>query len=1192
MAKRMLIDATHPEETRVVVLNGNRLEEFDFETSTKKQVKGNIYLAKVTRVEPSLQAAFVEYGGNRNGFLAFSEIHSDYYRVPVADRREVPPGFHPAELARLEANGDAADEGGVPLDQALPEPVAVIETDPKDDDPIDYGDDPSADEAFIQPGLSNGNREPADPLDRAEDEAPPATETAGEKEFSPDVPGANEWPAEQPATLASRDPRGSLDQSEEPPAQATVAESAQVEPTPTPASSWLAASAGDEVVVAPEMRPDEPDAARSIGVAGDPVMDASGQDHDAPKIVETSHTADGEPGVSESGKGHDQYRENRERNIFERRLLTGPERAESEDFERAAWADHYDSHSNVPEVSAPGDGERTERDPSEARHTANAEGYTADVEGRTANVDGPESEVIETLGGDEFEEVETQRSRVHRHYKIQEVIKRRQIMLVQVTKEERGNKGAALTTYLSLAGRYCVLMPNTARGGGVSRKITNPADRRRLKEILEELDIPEGMGVIVRTAGAERSKAEIKRDYEYLLRLWNEIRELTLRSTAPALIYEEGDLIKRSIRDLYTRDIDEVLVEGEDGYRTAKAFMKMLMPSHAKRVQPYRDAQIGLLHRFQVESQIDAIHSPVVQLRSGGYVVIDQTEALVAIDVNSGRATRERNIEETALRTNLEAAEEIARQLRLRDLAGLIVIDFIDMEEHRNQGAVERRLKEALRNDRARIQVGRISPFGLLEMSRQRLRSSLAEASTQPCPHCGGTGFIRSTESTALYVLRSIEEEGMRRRSAEVCVYVPTTVALYILNHKRDSLAQLETRCGIHVLVARDDSLVPPAFRLERLRAFEPGETPIAASPPLTQSVDLEADDVGEDLDEEAGETEDADQPTADGEEERVRARRRRRRRRRHDDERTRAAGGVDDDGEEPAAAAIATDGLPQEDGDQEADEDGEGGRLRRRRGRRGGRRRVRREEGVGPGGDIGQIAADTVEIVPADAAPPVNGALAPDEDAAAVPARQEWWSPAAASDSSTALTATAIETASLPAIAGEAAPAEPSSTETSPVMGEVVPPLSDEVAPAGNGVLPASDGVAPAGNERPPAPDAVALAGNGEPPAPDAGRLAGNEAPPPASPGAEMSGYGEKPNGEGTGGTDFAQAFEPGLSDQTNATPANTELAARPVAEEPPPSETRSSATLEYTSTQLVEEVKEKSENPRRGWWQRLIQS
>ena len=444
-------------------------------------------------------------------------------------------------------------------------------------------------------------------------------------------------------------------------------------------------------------------------------------------------------------------------------------------------------------------------------------------------------------------------------------------MLVQVSKEERGTKGAALTTYLSLAGRYCVLMPNTARGGGVSRKITSITDRRRLKDVLEELDIPEGMGVIVRTAGAERSKAEIKRDYEYLLRLWNEIRDLTLQSTAPAVIYEEGNLIKRSIRDLYTRDIDEVLVEGEEGYRTAKAFMKMLMPSHARRVQCYRDPQIGLLHRFQVESQIDAIHSPIVQLRSGGYVVINQTEALVAIDVNSGRSTRDRNIEETAVRTNLEAAEEIARQLRLRDLAGLIVIDLIDMEENRNQVAVERRLKEALKNDRARIQVGRISPFGLLEMSRQRLRPSLVETSTQPCPHCGGTGFIRSTESTALYVLRSIEEEGMRRRSAEICVYVPTSVALYILNQKRDSLVQLETRYNLRVLIARDDTLIPPAFRLERLRAYGPAEAAVSLTAPLTQAPDVVDEEVEDEI-EQVAEAAESDRREQEGEEEHERS--------------------------------------------------------------------------------------------------------------------------------------------------------------------------------------------------------------------------------------------------------------------------------------------------------------------------------
>ncbi len=394
-------------------------------------------------------------------------------------------------------------------------------------------------------------------------------------------------------------------------------------------------------------------------------------------------------------------------------------------------------------------------------------------------------------------------------------------------------------------------MPNTGRGGGVSRKITSATDRRRLKELLEELDLPEGMGVIVRTAGSERSKAEIKRDLEYLLRLWDEIRSLTLQSTAPALIYEEGNLIKRSIRDLYARDIDEVLVEGEEGYKTAKAFMKMLMPSHAKRVQPYRDPAIPLFHRFQVETQIDLIHSPVVQLRSGGYIVINPTEALVAIDVNSGRSTKERNIEETALRTNLEAAEEVARQLRLRDLAGLIVIDFIDMDEHRNQAAVERRLKEGMKYDRARIQLGRISPFGLLELSRQRLRPSLVEASTQPCPHCAGTGHIRSTESTALHVLRAIEEEGIRRRSAEICIYVPTAVALYVLNQKREMLAQIEARYGFRVTVAHDDTLIPPAFRLERLRNLTPAEAAtipaaIVQLPPPVEDDEEESDESAE----------------------------------------------------------------------------------------------------------------------------------------------------------------------------------------------------------------------------------------------------------------------------------------------------------------------------------------------------------
>jgi len=828
MAKRMLIDATHPEETRVVVLSGNRLEEFDFETSTKQQVKGNIYLAKVTRVEPSLQAAFVDYGGNRHGFLAFSEIHPDYYRIPVGDRDTVNDDSVGDEAETREA---VPEEAGVSLVAALPEPVAVAEL-------PESGEDETGE-----------------------------IELAGQvpRQLNPAAPSSSSEAREQPRAPAL---------------------------TGLP---WDDLAPGpDTAALDPTAMMSQPAALENTLVGLDEAAEASARSDHVAIDYQTPGEITAETGAE----------------------ISGP----------------VDLHP---------DGER----------------------------DGGEGETIETIDGDELEEAERQRSHTIRHYKIQEVIKRRQIMLVQVSKEERGTKGAALTTYLSLAGRYCVLMPNTARGGGVSRKITSVTDRRRLKDVLEELDIPEGMGVIVRTAGAERSKAEIKRDYEYLLRLWNEIRDLTLRSTAPALIYEEGNLIKRSIRDLYTRDMDEVLVEGEEGYRTAKAFMKMLMPSHARRVQPYRDAEIGLLHRFQVESQIDAIHSPIVQLRSGGYVVINQAEALVAIDVNSGRSTRDRNIEETAVRTNLEAADEIARQLRLRDLAGLIVIDFIDMEENRNQVAVERRLKEALKNDRARIQVGRISPFGLLEMSRQRLRPSLVETSTQPCPHCGGTGFIRSTESTALYVLRSIEEEGMRRRSAEICVYVPTTVALYILNQKRDSLMQLETRYSLRVLVARDDALIPPAFRLERLRAYGPVEPALSPTPPLTQAPDLEEEGLEDEI-EQGAEPAEPDHRAHEGQQERGRSRRRRRRRRRHDEEPVSTSVAQSEVAGEGAEATEELTPVHWQAGGGEGngDEENEAERRRRRRGRRGGRRRGRRESDFEPIFEEARPPSDIAQILPASA--------------------------------------------------------------------------------------------------------------------------------------------------------------------------------------------------------------------------------
>ncbi|MBT6985492.1 MAG: ribonuclease E/G, partial [Rhodospirillaceae bacterium] len=551
-----------------------------------------------------------------------------------------------------------------------------------------------------------------------------------------------------------------------------------------------------------------------------------------------------------------------------------------------------------------------------------------------------------------MDEVPRPRGRSRRSYKIQEVIKRRQILLIQVVKEERGNKGAALTTYLSLAGRYCVLMPNTARGGGISRKIANQTARRKLKDIVSDLDVPQGMGVIVRTAGQSRTKSEIRRDFEYLLRLWDSVRDLTLDSTAPSVVYEEADLIKRAIRDMYAKDIDEILVDGEEGYRVAKDFMRMLMPSHAKKVQPYRE-RIPLLHRYQVEQQLDSMHSNVVQLKSGGYLVFAQTEALVAVDVNSGRSTKERNIEETALKTNLEAASEVGRQLRLRDLAGLVVIDYIDMDENRNNRAVERRMKDALKDDRARIQVGRISSFGLMELSRQRLRPSLFEASTKVCEICAGSGFVRTTESTALHVLRTIEEEGIRGRAAQLTVHAPADVALYLLNQKRDHLAEIEQRYGMGVHILGDDELVSPDCRvtIDRTRTAEEIEEIEAERRRTAALLSIPDDDDEAAADEAANAAEAPDGDDEDGEKAKERRPRRRRPRRRRGksedngdgteanaDAGAGASAGADQgDGSENAEAEASkpADGTAADDGTE-----GEEKPARRRRGRRGGRRR------------------------------------------------------------------------------------------------------------------------------------------------------------------------------------------------------------------------------------------------------------
>jgi ribonuclease E len=659
----MLIDAAHAEETRVAVVDGSRVEEFDFESRAKKQLRGNIYLAKITRVEPSLQAAFVEYGGNRHGFLAFNEIHPDYYQIPVADREA---------LLREEAEENAAH-----------------------------------------------------------------------------------------------------------------------------------------------------------------------------------HARNG-------------------------------------------------------------------------RHHEDAEGEGED------SVGDDDDDVME-------EELERRRRRLLRRYKIQEVIKRRQIMLVQVVKDERGAKGASLTTYLSLAGRYCVLMPNTARGGGISRKIASAVDRKRLKGVIQSLEVPDGMGLIVRTAGAKRTKAEIKRDYEYLLRLWEDIREKTLNSIAPALIYEEEDLVKRAIRDMYDKDVDGIVVEGEDGFREAREFMRMLMPSQAKKIQPYREAA-PLFVKYRIEDNLAQIYNPVAPLRSGGYLVINQTEALVAIDVNSGKSTRERGIEATALKTNLEAAEEAARQLRLRDLAGLIVIDFIDMDEAKNNRLVEKKLKDCLKDDRARIQMGKISGFGLMELSRQRRRTGVLEGTTHVCAHCNGVGRVRSPESSALAALRAVEIEAAKRGPGAITLRVPTAVALYILNEKRMHLAKLQEQQHLFVQVQLDDTIGTAEHQIERTSSLDTYEAPPAPEPlsrlPEPDDADLDVFDEEDEEDEEEEEEIEAEANEGgeggraeDGVE---RHGRRRRRRGRRGEERAEAA----PRGEAEAPALVSA----SDDDDEHGEAGGRHGR-RRRRGRRGGRR-------------------------------------------------------------------------------------------------------------------------------------------------------------------------------------------------------------------------------------------------------------
>jgi len=922
MAKRMLIDATHPEETRVVVVNGTRLEQFDVETSTKKQLKGNIYLAKVVRVEPSLQAAFVDYGGNRHGFLAFSEIHPDYYQIPVADRQ-----------------------------------------------------------ALLEEQESDSEDAPAD-----------------------------------------------------------------------------------------------------------------------------------------KGEGED--------------------------------------------------------------------------------------EDVETLGGEEPEEVTPRpRAKTARQYKIQEVIKRRQVMLVQVVKEERGNKGAALTTYLSLAGRYCVLMPNTAKGGGVSRKITSATDRKRLKQIMQDLDVAPTMAVILRTAGANRSRAEIKRDYEYLMRTWNQIRETTLESRAPCLIHEEANLIKRAIRDIYTSDIEEVLVEGEKGYRVAKDFMKLLTPSRAKLVQPYRDETMPLFHRYQVDSQLDAMHSPIVHLKSGGYIVINQTEALVAIDVNSGRATKERHIEETALKTNLEAAEEIARQLRLRDLAGLVVIDFIDMEESRNNASVERKLKEALKQDRARIQMGRISHFGLLELSRQRLRPSLMETSFETCEHCGGAGVVRSVESASVHILRVIEEEGVRRRSSSVTIHVATPVALYILNNKRAALADIEQRYDFTVRLLGDDSLISPDYRMDRVKS-----QPTAGEEKAVEA-EAEAEAQPEAVAATTGDGERKDEGAGDGK----KRRKRRKRRRREDVLETADSQAEGQTGDEDAAGE--EEGETVGDGEQDGNGEGEP-RKRRRRSRRGGRRRRKPAEGETATPESGEgeapdqplaVSADSEMPAPEEAqaaavaaepvaAEPVAAEPMPAEDAAEAPVE------AAAAESTDGepsvqpaprrrVRRRKTETEQ-PATAATETPAE---APAEAAQAEVAPDTTPEAEVAAN----AAGDEKPKRRRAPRKRTAAASAAEGDAATEDKPkrRRTTRKKAEPAAAEAPADTETPAPAAEAEPEPQPEPGVEP-AADQATTAPAQSEAAAEPgaaaEAEAPAqPEEPAEAEPMPATADTAEDDTAEDDtpRKPRRGWWQRLVQ-
>ena len=1006
MSKKMLIDASRSDETRVVVMVDGRIEEIDHETADRRLIKSNIYLARVTRVEPSLQAAFVDYGGNRHGFLPFSEIHPDYYQLPVADReallREVEEKVEERRQRFLNHRANPR-RGGRGRGARSSETAAAV--DPEGDQPhVDFPVDQNGD--FIAPDAMT-----ADNLEVGVDDATvaDAADAAADTDAAPAEVEAGAADATVSLTEAADDAAAGA-------ADTGDAESDGSDAGDEPAKTATAATGTDDDKVVSDDAVTLGDAARDLP-QDDDEDDGSSEDDVASEQLEAEASADTHDGDDSGVDGEGGIEELPERDLVIEEAGAG-EDEDDNDNDEADAAEEAD-------VSAEGDDEdgdggkkprsrrrrRSRRgrkggsgdeDSAESRKSARGRSDRDDDDDEDENEDDVDHDEDEE---DIFDEDAERRSIMHsiisRRYSIQEVIKRRQVMLVQVTKEERGNKGAALSSYLSLAGRYSVYMPNTTRGGGISRKISSPKDRRRLKTILDDLDLPQDISIIVRTAGSQRTKAEIKRDYEYLRRTWDGIRETTLNSMAPSLIYEEANVMKRAIRDMYSSDMEEVLVEGEEGYKDAKSFMKTLTPSHAKRVQQFKNEGTSLFQRHKAEQQLDALFNPVVTLKSGGYLVLNQTEALVAVDVNSGKATRERSIEETALATNLEAAEEVARQLRLRDLAGLVVIDFIDMDESRHRGQVERRLKESMRGDRARIQLGRISPFGLLELSRQRIRPSVFDTTMVGCPVCGGIGVVRSSGSLASSIMRRVGDLLLERDNLDrIEIDAPTDAALKVLNDHREELAQLENQHGVKIAVLPNVQLHSPHFHLrvyteDKVETFEEGYTADPTAPKKDRrrgrrggrsedrDKDRSRDDEeggsrrgrrgpgrgsrGEGEDEGDSRSADdiddrADSEDGDGEGGSRRQRGKRGGRRR---------GKRDGEGEASASSDTGSDDSGDESDRPEVEAGEEGDKPKRRRGKRGGRnrRKSRSDDDAGENSDTVSEAADTAAEPTADAA-------------------------------------------------------------------------------------------------------------------------------------------------------------------------------------------------------------------------------